>query len=393
MYESLVAGALLALSCGLGQTPPEMIVHAADGIHPAAPLVDMANDFTIKLGGKRPLEISGAGLISMRRAGATQPARCPPPFLELTTGDRLPLAIPIRVQLDDESVHANLGAPLTVEKISVPQAAVALIALTSATEPTGKRTQDLVVLKNGDALAGKLGGFDSAKGAKLVVSGQTTLVPLDKIAQISFNPDFQARPRTKATYADVVLAGGSRLSLSKVTMSKGQLSAATLFGQRVSFAAADLVALRVRNGKAVYLDELKPKAYEAIPFLDVAWPMTTGRTLLGAPLKVGDDFYPLGLGMHSRSQATFDLNQGFGWFEATVAVDAAAGPQAVVRVDVQLDGKPADGAARLLKVGDAPAVLRIDTRGVKTLTLVTDFGPRGDVQGHAIWADARLIRK
>src|SRR5262245_12129370 len=111
MYEPLVAGALLALSCGLGQMPPEVIVHAADGAHSAAPLLDVANDFTIKLGGKRPLEISGADLVAMRRAGATQPASCPPPFLELTTGDRLPLATPIRVQFDDDALSANLGAP------------------------------------------------------------------------------------------------------------------------------------------------------------------------------------------------------------------------------------------------------------------------------------------
>jgi hypothetical protein len=313
----------------------------------------------------------------------------------LTTGDCLPLAVPVRLQLDDESLQISLAPPLANAPFIVPQAAVSLIALSSAPELPAKRTHDLIVLKNGDTLAGRIVGLDGAKGARLVVAGQTQIIPFERVAQVAFNPEFQSRPRFKNAYADAILAGGSRLSLAKLSTvgPDGKLTATTLLGQRCTFSADDLVALRIRQGKAIYLDELKPKSYESTPFLDVAWPLTTGRSLLGGALTIGDDTYPLGLGIHSRSRVTYALNPADQWFEAIVAVDVAAGAGAAVRIDVEVDGRAVPGGARPLKVHDAPATLRIELKNAKILTLVTDFGPRGDIQGHAIWADARLIRK
>jgi hypothetical protein len=228
-----------------------------------------------------------------------------------------------------------------------------------------------------------------------MVAGQTQILPFERVAQIAFNPEFQSRPRFKNAYADAILAGGSRLSLVKLSTvgPDGKFAATTLLGQRCTFGANDLIALRIRQGKAIYLDELKPKSYESTPFLDVSWPLTTGRSLLGGALTVGDDTYPLGLGMHSRGKATYALNPADQWFEAIVAVDAAAGAGAAVRIDLELDGRAVPGAARTLTSHDAPATLRIELKNAKLLTLVTDFGPRGDIQGHAVWADARLIRK
>ena len=92
MTGSMVAALLLALQTGLGQAAPDVIAHAVDGPKPAAPLLAIDADFTTKLGGKQPLTIPGDDLVSLRRVGLPQLATCPPPFLQLTTGDRLPLA-------------------------------------------------------------------------------------------------------------------------------------------------------------------------------------------------------------------------------------------------------------------------------------------------------------
>jgi hypothetical protein len=384
-----------AASIASAQAAPDVISHTVNGPLAAAPLLEIGADFGVKIGGKQPLVIPGAELIALRRAGAAQPASCPPPFIELTTGDRVPLADPLRLRLEDETLEAALAAPLATAKFAVPQAAVALIAVTSPSDVKGKRTNDLVVLRNGDTLGGKLLGIDVEKGARLILPDQTLTIPLERIAQIAFNPDFQARPRVKNIYADVVLANGARLALAKLTTTGagGELAAHSHFGHHFTLAAADVLALRMRQGKAVYLDELKPKAYESTPFLDVAWPLAIGRSLLDGPLKIGADSFPLGLGMHSRSQVTYAIDPADAWFEAVVAVDAAAGPRGAVKIDVALDGKSAAGVLRTLKAGAAPAQLRINVQGAKTMTLVTDFGPRGDVQGHALWVDARLIRK
>ncbi len=398
MTGQLVASIMLVWPFGLGQAAPDVIVHSVDGPKAAAPLLGIDADFTVKLGGKEPLTIAGGDLVALRRVGLPQPASCPPPFLQLTSGDRLPLAVPLKIELADETLRVALAAPVAMVEYSVPQAAVARLALTSADEPAGKNAVDGILLKNGDRLAGKLGGIDPKTGATLVVAGDAHTIALDRIAQIAFNPEFQTPPRAKGPHADVILSGGARLSLAKVAKVAtvgpgGQLSGVSLFGHIFGFQTADVVALRIRQGKAVYLDEIKPKTYDATPFLDVAWPLAMGRTVLGGPLKIGDDFHSLGLGMHSRSKATYALDERDRWFEAIVAIDSAAGPRAAARIDVELDGKPVAGFSRLMKAGDIPLVLRVDLKDAKSLTLVTDFGPRGDIQGHAIWADARIVRK
>lgn len=395
MSAAVLTSLWIIASAQLGQMGPNFIVHGSDGTYAAAPLLEIGADFNIKLGGKQPIALRGRDVISMRRAGVPQPANCPPPFLELTTGDRLPLAIPIRIQLEDESLQATIARPLLNDQLTVPQAAVAFIGLSSAIEANGKISYDSIVLKNGDALTGKLAGIDPVKGARLVVSGKTQIIPFERIAQIAFNPDFQARPRAKSMYGDIILAGGARLAVAKLTTTgpNGELAGISLLGHRFAFAAGDLVALRVRQGRAVYLDELKPKSYVAIPFLDVDWPLSPGRTLLGRALQIGEDVFPLGLAMHSGSKVTYPLGPEDECFEATVALDSSTGPRGAIKIDVALDGKSVPRVAQFLTATDPPVMLRVDLKDAKTLTLITDFGPRGDVQGHAIWADARLIHK
>ena len=154
MTESMVAAFLLVSHFGLGQAAPEVIAHASDGPKIAAPLLAIDADFTAKFGGRQSFTISGENLVSLRQVGLPQPANCAPPYLQLTTGDRLPLAVPLKIQLDDESLRVALGAPIATAAYAVPQAAVARLVLTSAEEAVGKNAVDGIILKNGDRLAG-----------------------------------------------------------------------------------------------------------------------------------------------------------------------------------------------------------------------------------------------
>jgi hypothetical protein len=117
-----------------------------------------------------------------------------------------------------------------------------------------------------------------------------------------------------------------------------------------------------------------------------------GRTLRDEALRLGTDVYDTGLAMHSRSRVEYALEGHYRTFEAVVGVDAKAGPRASVTVSVEIDGKSAPGAHHLCKLGDPPVSLRIPVQGARRLTLITDFGPLGGVQGHALWTDARLVK-
>src|SRR5207253_2365470 len=83
-------------------------------------------------------------------------------------------------------------------------------------------------------------------------------------------------------------------------------------------ALAEVAALNTYQGKAVYLSDLKPRRYEHTPYLSVRWPLAADRAVTGADLRLGGGTYDKGVGLHSRSRATFDLPRGAVRFEALV---------------------------------------------------------------------------
>jgi hypothetical protein len=385
--------ALLILTASLGQPPPMFHIDTVDGPLPAASIKAIGDRFDITLIDKTPRVIAGRDLVALRGVGIPQPTPCPPPYLQLTSGDRLPIVIPFNPQLAEESLRISLATPLSAEGMVVPQALVAAIVLSRAEPPRPTAGRDLVLLTDGDRVAGKLNKIEPRTGVHLQVGDDERVIPLQNIAQIVFDADFQVRPKVAGAQADIVVKGGGRLFADRLELDGIWLVAQTSQKQRIRFTLDSLAALRLHGGRVTYLDELTPAAFEMTPFLDTRWPLVVGASTLGGPLKLGGDAFPLGLGMHSRSRVRYAVDKDSQWFEALVGVDATAGKDAAIAIDVELDGTPVPKIARTLAAGDDPAKLRIDIQGKKTLTIVTDFGPRGDVRGHAVWADARILKK
>ena len=42
--------------------------------------------------------------------------------------------------------------------------------------------------------------------------------------------------------------------------------------------------------------------------------------------------------------------------------------------------------------GEPPQAVDVDVSGAQLLILITEFGERGDIQDHADWVEARIIR-
>ena len=176
-------------------------------------------------------------------------------------------------------------------------------------------------------------------------------------------------------------------------MDRDELIGKTLFGATVRVPIKQLVALDLRQGRAVYLSDLKPRRYEHTPYLGVRWPYTIDASVAGNELRVGGSTYDKGLGMHSQSHLTFDLSGGYQWFEAWVGLDDRTGNEGSVVIGVRVDGKPIDlGPAKELTGRDKPLPVRVRVAGAREVTLEVLFGRHGDVQDHVDWADARLIK-
>src|SRR5262249_36742148 len=150
----------------------------------------------------------------------------------------------------------------------------------------------------------------------------------------------------------------------------------TLFNTTFDVAVEKLAALDLRQGRAVYLSDLKPKAYKHTPWsADLAWPVVADGSVGGHDLRLGGGTYDKGLGLHTASTLTYALDGGYQRFEAIVGLDDHEGKEGVVRVRVLVDGKPRDiGWDKDLTAKDSPRTVRVDVAGADELTLVVERG-------------------
>jgi hypothetical protein len=143
----------------------------------------------------------------------------------------------------------------------------------------------------------------------------------------------------------------------------------------------------------VYLSDFKPRRYEHVPYFGVSWPWVADGSVAGHDLRLGGSTFDKGLGLHSASRLTYDLAGGYRRFEALVGLDERTGRSGSATIGVLVDGKPQDlGWNGALQGGGSPRPLRVAVTGARSLTLVVEFGRRGDVADHVDWADARLIK-
>lgn len=253
---------------------------------------------------------------------------------------------------------------------------------------------DRLLLANGDVLSGNLAGLN-AEGVTFQTGGiDLPAIPLDRVAAIGLRSPPTNTPTKKPGEATKLTAwigftDGSRLLATRLQLEAGRVEAAAA-GHSFSARAARLCWIQPLGGRVTYLSDLTPAGYKHVPFLTLPWPYHADANVLGRPLRVREQWYAKGLGMHSRSRLTYALGQGYSEFAAEVALDAAAGSQGSA-VCLVFEGRELKYRSPLLRAGDPPQAVRVPLAGGESLTLVVDFGERGDVQDHVNWLNARLI--
>ncbi len=171
------------------------------------------------------------------------------------------------------------------------------------------------------------------------------------------------------------------------------LTGTTLDGAALSVPLAEVAALDLYQGRAVYLSDLQPIRYEYFPYLDDRWEYARDAATTGLDLRLAGSTYDKGVGLHSHSRLTYAVPPGCRRFDALVGLDDRTGRRGSVRVHVLADGKPLDlGDDRELTAAGGPLRVNVDLAGARELTLEVDFGKGGPVQDHVDWAAARFVK-
>jgi len=376
---------------------PAFTAATADGAPVRGPLGELKPDWSLRLGDKA---LSAAEVVSLRRADAKLPPLPSEQHLLLANGDRVPAGSPRLAKEKLFFTHPDLGDG---QEVSVPLSAVSVLWLAppdGAEHPdlllrrlaAASRPRDRVLLRNGDVVEGTLAGLDAAR-VRLDAEGKELELERGKVAVVALNTDLPRSLRPRGQYGRLVLANGCRLSLASARCDGRLLAARTLVGASVEVPLEQVRALDLYQGRAVYLSDLKPRKYEHVPYLGVAWPWVADGSVAGRDLHLAGGTFDKGLGLHSASRLTYDLGGRYRRFEALVGLDERTGRGGNVVVEILVDGKPQDlGWNGTLGGGEAPLPVRLAVAGAQSLTLVVGFGRRGDVGDHVNWVDARLIK-
>jgi hypothetical protein len=350
--------------------------------------------------GSRTASAAGSEVVSLRRDKFPNPFPSGNEFIILANGDRLPAGVK-ELNGDRIRLHGNLGKE---GEFSLPLSSVSMIWMTT---PEGvdrpnqlrrrllseKRSHDKVYLCNGEVIEGVVNSI-SGPNLQIESARKEVTVPLAKIAFIAFNSELLRIVRPRGIYGHLLTENGIRLTLVSAFLDGHEVRGKTLYGGEYSVPLNRIVSLSWLGGCAQYLSDLKPRSYQFRSYLEgFDWPYVADASASEGDLVLGGRVFEKGLGVHTASRLTYDIESNVIAFEATVGMDDVAGKEGSARVQVHLDGKPQKlGWDGLLTGAGKARNIRIATSGAKEITLVADFGDLGDVQGCVDWADARFIK-
>jgi hypothetical protein len=385
----------MALTFGVRDAPTEFLIDTVRESSLRGTVASLTAD-TLQLADGR--QMPGEQVISVRQAGA--PPRRPHDraHVLLANGDCIPGRV-VAIANDKARIATDLGGKL---EISLPLTALSAIlfsprAAAWSAQPDGRReissprARDSVRLVNGDTIAGNLVALPEGGPLRLDRGGQAAEIPLERIDAILLDSQLARITRPKGIYRQIVLRNGARLTVTSVFGNGKTLTTKTVLGESIQIPTSELAALNTLGGPAVYLSEMKPLRYESTPYLGVAWPLMTDRSVRGNDLRLGGGCYEKGLGLHSACTATYAIPSGAIRFECIAGLDEETGKRGSIVLRIKTNSRTLVNDLELAG-GDASRELRFPlTPADKELIIEVGFGRGGDVQDDIDLVDARFV--
>lgn len=250
--------------------------------------------------------------------------------------------------------------------------------------------QDVLITRGGEeakSVRGRLETLDAERGA-FAFGERTRTFPTDKVYGVVFAVGAAKRAAYPVT---VELADGSVVSGSLERADAERLAVATSVGPTVEMKVAEVVNLRMRSPRVVYLSDLTPTGERTEGMLHRPWPVRRDRSVSARPLSMGGRVFDKGLGVHSRTELDYQLDRGYESLVATIGIADAVRPGGSVVFRVLGDGKVLLDSG-VLTGKDPPRDVNVNVVGVIALTLVVDYGDELDLSDQADWGGVRLLK-
>jgi len=193
--------------------------------------------------------------------------------------------------------------------------------------------------------------------------------------------------------ADVLvnLIGGESFSGKIVESDSSSLRVAASFDSTLDVPLERISNLRFRSDRVTYLSDLKPAVENTQGRLHRPSAVRFDQNVAAGTLSIGGRTFDRGLGVHSRTELTYELDGKYESLAATIGIDDAVRPAGSVAFRVLGDGKLLFDSEAITGADAAKDIL-VGIKGVKKLTLLVDYGDELDLSDYADWGGARLLR-
>jgi hypothetical protein len=297
------------------------------------------------------------------------------------------------------AIPLKLVSTITAFKAPAPGA---VESATPAPAAGGATDKDTIFLNNNDKLEGLIVNVDPQKIQIAVgTSNDTTDIALNLVNRLTFG-GVTAPRSVPPLSARLTFATGSVITLPLDPKQKSfawtihEVAFKDLAGQDRKAKVDSIASIDILGGRVVALTEIDPAKDEQTTLMGTKWETQINRNVMGQPLRVAKKVYSRGLGVHTRSNLTYELDGTFDTLKLKVGMDDSSAPQGSADVAVLLDGKIL-WEAKALKAGATQVSedLELPIKGGKKLELrATSALGNGkvDVLGRVNWLNVALTR-
>ena len=280
----------------------------------------------------------------------------------------------------------------TVGEIALPMKRLVALVRPGSHPADSRRKEDVLTLANGDTLRGIVANFAEGKVTVQTDAGNSD-VPLASVTQINFATT--AAAATTGNGFRVRLDDGSTIAADSLKLVGDKIALSLHGDSAISVEMSHVASVEQTNGPVSWLSSRPTVESVYIPFIGSA---QTGAAKMDHnwtghdPIRFGAQEFAHGIGVHSYSRLSWDLDGNYEAFRTRYAIDTKdANTHADVTVRILLDGKVVYEQPHVRAAMLSPVIVE-ELKGAKKLTLEVDYGDNMDTQDRMNWIEPALLK-